>query len=98
MLAELKLPSGRIMLVEGEASTSPQDVGLNSALSLQELRETLAEFADTLIEPLRSMAADEIELEFTLGVEVSTGRLVAFLIGGKAQSGMKVRVSWKRGQ
>jgi hypothetical protein len=98
MLAELELPSGRVMLVEGEAPAGPQDVGLSPRLSLQEIRETVAEFADALVGPLRAMAADEVMLEFTLGVELATGRLVAFLAGGKVQSGMKVRVTWQRGE
>jgi hypothetical protein len=94
MLAELELPSGRVMLVEGEAD-GPQDVSLRARLSLKEVRETIAEFADGLVEPLRSLAADEVTLELTLGVELATGRLVAFLAGGKVQSGFKVCVVWK---
>jgi hypothetical protein len=98
MLAEIVLPSGAVMLVEGEVPAGPQDVGLKPALDLDQVRQTIAEFTGALVEPMRSVAADEVELEFALGVELATGRLVAFLAAGKAQAGMKVRVSWKRGE
>lgn len=96
MLAELRLPSGDVILVDGEAPVGPRDVGLTSTIDLESIRTTLAELADALIEPLRSMAADEVELELTVGVELATGRLVAFLAGGKVQSGLKVRMTWRR--
>lgn len=98
MLAEIVLPSGTVMLVEGEVPAGPQDVGLKSALDLDQLRQTIAEFADALVEPLRSVASEEVELEFSLGVELATGRVIAFLAGGKAQAGIKVRVTWKSGK
>lgn len=98
MLAELELPSGRLMYVDGEAPAGPRDVGLKPKLTLDDVRETIAELAETLVEPLRQLAADEVELEFSLGIELATGRLVAFLAGGKVQSGLKVRVTWQRGK
>ncbi|HKP90068.1 MAG TPA: CU044_2847 family protein [Thermoleophilaceae bacterium] len=84
------------MLVDGELPAGPQDVGFGSMVDLEQIRRTIAEFVETLVEPLRAMASDEVELEFSLGLELATGRLIAFLAAGKAQSGMKVRVRWKR--
>lgn len=98
MLAELELPSGRVMLVEGEAAAGPQDVGMSGAVRLREVRETITELAEALVEPLRALAAEEVELELSLGVELATGRLIAFMAAGKVESGLKVRVSWRRGR
>jgi hypothetical protein len=97
VFGEIVLPSGTVMLVEGEAPTGPQDVGLKGTLDLDELRRTVAEFVDALVEPLRAGCPREVELEFSLGVELSTGRMIAFLAGGKAQTGLKVRVTWTGG-
>ncbi|MFB8146620.1 CU044_2847 family protein [Microbacterium sp. NPDC056003] len=96
MLVEAVLPSGATVLIDGEPPSGPTDVSLSSALNLSELRATMGEFADALVEPLRSMAADEVELEFSVGLELGTGRMIAFFAAGKAQTGTKIRILWKR--
>jgi hypothetical protein len=95
MLAEVMLPSGAVMLVDGEAPSGPQDVGLKTSLDLERVRQTIAEFAETLIEPLRSLTPDEVEVELSFGLELGTGHVIAFFAGGHTQAGLKVRVKWK---
>jgi hypothetical protein len=49
-----------------------------------------------LTEAASDVSADECEITFTVGVEVKTGKLVAYLGGGTAGASAIVRLIWKR--
>lgn len=96
MLVEMVLPSGSLMLVDGHATSGPQDVGLQSKIDAAGIKAALIEFGTVLAEAAAEMRADESELIFSVGVDARTGSLIAFLGGAGATASAQVRLSWKR--
>lgn len=94
--SELVLPSGRVVVMESPLDgDGPQDASLSEKVPFDELLKDLRELCSMLLDTTRAIAPTEAELELSVGVEAGTGRLMAFMVDGKASGGIKIRLSWK---
>ena len=94
--SELVLPSGRVVVMESPLDgEGPRDVSLAEKIPFDEVLEDLRELCSMLLDAVRAISPTEAELELSVGVEAGTGRLMAFMVDGKASGGIKIRLNWK---
>jgi hypothetical protein len=94
---DVTLPSGSLIrLVSDREGDGPTDVAFGKTLDLADVFETVQEFAQVATDSLRKLRPDEIEIEFSVGVTASSGKLTALIVEGGGEASLSCRLMWKR--
>ena len=57
--------------------------------------DNVAGFADDICQKFKECNASEIEIEFGLSLDVSTGEVVSYIVNGSTNASMVVKLKWK---
>ncbi len=57
--------------------------------------DTISGFANGMCKKLRECNASEIEIEFGLSLDVSTGEVLSVVVNGSTNATMTVKLTWK---
>jgi len=95
-MIEVALPSGQTILVSSSATGGAQDVSRKGVLALEPALHSLREFADLLLQTVNAgQTPAETEVEFSVSLDISTGKLLAAIVEGGAQAAVHVRLLWR---
>ncbi|HKQ52331.1 MAG TPA: CU044_2847 family protein [Pyrinomonadaceae bacterium] len=93
------LDDGLVVLGDAQQGRATQVTGIQDGLkeAYQRARAVIKEIAQDMGAELKNIAGlacpNEVEMEFSLGI--STEGKVVWLVSGKGEFGMKVKMSWK---
>jgi hypothetical protein len=81
--------------VEVSESGGPQTVGLNEALSLDGVRDTVQAIASTLGQVWKEVRPNEATVEFGLSLTAKSGKLTGILVDGEGQASLTITLVWQ---
>lgn len=90
----VELPSGAHVRVPSAPQDGPTDVGFSDVLNFDAILTSLREFASLTLAAVQSASPDEVEIEFSVGVDASTGQLLAFICSASTEAILKFRLLW----
>ncbi len=95
-LLPLVLEDGQIVYVEAKAV--PGEALVASHLhTLQDLCGQVQHIAAGLLKSVAALSPEKVTLEFGLQFAAQAGKLTSLVIGGSAQSNIKIQLEWKPG-
>ncbi len=84
--------------VEVADAGGPRTVGLDQALSLDGVRDTVEAIAAQFVGVWERVKPSEARVEFGLTVTAKTGKLTGLLVEGGGQAALTVALTWKAGE
>lgn len=95
MIVPVALSDGTTVLVEA-AITDPEMEVADSLHKITDFTRTIGALAKDLVAPLANIKANEVEVAFSLGLSLETGKLTALLVGGGADTSVTITLRWKQ--
>ena len=96
-LVNLRLPSGaELAFINHDDPSRPRDLSMFGQLDIDIVLDAVREFSGLISDKIRSVAPDEFEVTFSVGVTAGTGKLGALLVSADADASFQVKLQWHR--
>jgi hypothetical protein len=96
VLIDTILPNGTAIKVAALSAGTAHDVSFARALRLDTFEDAISGIAEMAKNAVQSLAPEDVEIEFGLGLTVEAGRLVSLLTSVGTAASVAVRLRWHR--